>query len=152
MVANDETPLDLFLKIGLDERTARNTIANNKVTSNLTAVIHEAAVTDGCSRTIGNLLYTVATKFPANALVHRPTLLQYIVSSKIKTPAQLEAAFSFFTSTGSENFQLNDFEEACGVAGVDVSAEDVERTVNEIFEENKSTILEHRYRTNGQYS
>ncbi|KAL6311605.1 hypothetical protein AAG906_039101 [Vitis piasezkii] len=125
MVENDETPLDLFLKIGLDERTARNTIANNKVTSNLTAVIHEAAVTDGCSRTIGNLLYTVATKFPANALVHRPTLLQYIVSLKIKTPAQLEAAFSFFTSTGSENFQLNDFEEACGVD----------------FEENKSTIL-----------
>lgn len=34
---------------------------------------------------------------------------------QIKTPAQLEAAFSFFTSTGSENFQLNDFEEACGV-------------------------------------
>lgn len=147
MVENDETPLNLFLKIGLDERTARNTIANNKVTSNLTAVIHEAAVTDGCSRTIGNLLYTVATKFPANALVHRPTLLQYIVLSKIKTPAQLEAAFSFFTSTGSENFQLNDFEEACGV-GVDISAEDVERTVNDIFEENKSTILEHRYRTN----
>ncbi|CAH2042779.1 unnamed protein product [Thlaspi arvense] len=25
----------------------------------------------------------VATKFPANALVHRPTLLQYIVSSKV---------------------------------------------------------------------
>lgn len=41
MVVNDETPLDLFLKIGLDERTARNTVANNKVTSNLTAVIHE---------------------------------------------------------------------------------------------------------------
>jgi hypothetical protein len=35
------TPLELFLKIGLDERTARNTIANNKVTNNLTAVIHE---------------------------------------------------------------------------------------------------------------
>lgn len=25
----------------------------------------------------------VATKFPANALVHRPTLLQYIVTSKV---------------------------------------------------------------------
>lgn len=35
------TPLELFLNIGLDERTARNTIANNKVTTNLTAVIHE---------------------------------------------------------------------------------------------------------------
>lgn len=43
MVANDGTPLDLFLKIGLDERTARNTIANNKVTSNLTAVIQEVS-------------------------------------------------------------------------------------------------------------
>lgn len=36
-----EKCLDLFLKIGLDERTARNTIANNKVTANLTSVIHE---------------------------------------------------------------------------------------------------------------
>lgn len=36
-----EKALDLFLKIGLDERTAKNTVANNKVTANLTAVIHE---------------------------------------------------------------------------------------------------------------
>ncbi|CBI27000.3 hypothetical protein VitviT2T_000294 [Vitis vinifera] len=144
---NSEKPLDLFLKIGLDERTARNTIANNKVTANLTAVIHEAALTNGCNRTVGNLLYTVATKFPANALVHRPTLLQYIVSSKIKTPAQLEAAFSFYSSIGSENFELKEFEESCGV-GIDVPIEDIERTVNEIFEENKNVILGQRYQTN----
>lgn len=36
-----EKCLELFLLIGLDERTARNTIANNKVTANLTAVINE---------------------------------------------------------------------------------------------------------------
>ncbi|XP_034689551.1 glutamine--tRNA ligase, cytoplasmic-like [Vitis riparia] len=144
---NSEKPLDLFLKIGLDERTAKNTIANNKVTANLTAVIHEAALTNGCNRTVGNLLYTVATKFPANALVHRPTLLQYIVSSKIKTPAQLEAAFSIYSSIGSENFELKEFEESCGV-GIDVPIEDIERTVNEIFEENKNVILGQRYRTN----
>ncbi|OWM68001.1 hypothetical protein CDL15_Pgr017569 [Punica granatum] len=140
-------PLELFLKIGLDERTAKNTIANNKVTANLTAVIHEAAVADGCSKTVGNLLYTVATKFPANALVHRPTLLQYIVSSKIKTPAQLDAAFAFFSNTASEKFKLNEFEEACGV-GVEVSVQEIEGTVNDIFEEKKSSILEQRYRTN----
>ncbi|OAY47278.1 glutamine--tRNA ligase, cytoplasmic [Manihot esculenta] len=144
---SSDTPSEQFLKIGLDERTARNTIANNKVTNNLTAVIHEAGVTDGCSRTIGNLLYTVATKYPANALIHRPTLLGYIVSSKVKTPAQLEAAFSFLSKTASENFELNEFEEACGV-GVEVSVEDIERTVNEIFEQNKESILELRYRTN----
>ncbi|BBG94480.1 glutamine-tRNA ligase, putative / glutaminyl-tRNA synthetase, putative / GlnRS, putative [Prunus dulcis] len=145
--SDKEKNLELFLKVGLDERTAKNTIANNKVTANLTAVIHEAAVTDGCSRTVGNLLYTVATKHPANALLHRPTLVQYIVSSKIKTPAQLEAAFSFFATTGPENFKLSEFEEACGV-GVEVSVEEIKQTVNEVFEENKTAILEQRYRTN----
>uniref|UniRef100_A0A7N2KQ81 glutamine--tRNA ligase n=1 Tax=Quercus lobata TaxID=97700 RepID=A0A7N2KQ81_QUELO len=145
--SDKEQCLDLFLKIGLDERTAKNTIANNKVTANLTAVIHEAGVTDGCSRTVGNLIYTVATKYPANALVHRPTLLQYVVSSKIKTTAQLDAALSFFGTTASEDFKLNEFEEACGV-GVEVSVEEIEQAVNEVFEENKNVILEQRYRTN----
>ncbi|WMV28233.1 hypothetical protein MTR67_021618 [Solanum verrucosum] len=147
MVKEDSNVLDLFLKIGLDEKTAKNTLANNKVTTNLTAVIHEAAVTDGCDRAVGNLLYTVATKFPANALNHRPTLLQYIVSTKIKTPAQLEAAFSFLASTASENLKAHDFEEACGV-GVEVSKEDIERAVSEVFEEKKTNILEQRYRIN----
>ncbi|XP_062090020.1 glutamine--tRNA ligase isoform X2 [Humulus lupulus] len=139
--------LDLFLRIQLDERTAKNTLANAKVTSSLITVIHEADVTGGCDRTIGNLLYTVSTKYPANALVHRPAFLKYVVSSKIKTPAQLEAAFSFLTNVGSESFKLEDFEEACGV-GVEVSAEEIERTVNEVFEESKGAILEQRYRTN----
>ncbi|CAI0454610.1 unnamed protein product [Linum tenue] len=139
--------LELFLKIGLDERTAKNTVANNKVTNNLTAVIHEAGVIEGCNRTVGNLLYTVATKYPANALAHRPVLLEYVVSSKIKTPAQLEAAFSFLSNTASESLHLKDFEEACGV-GIEVSVEDIEKTVSEIFELNKESILAMRYRTN----
>ncbi|RAL47255.1 hypothetical protein DM860_013220 [Cuscuta australis] len=142
-----ESPLELFLKIGLDERTAKNTVANNKVTANLTAVIHEAAVTDGCDRSTGNLLYTVATKFPANALVHRPTLLKYIVSCKIKTSAQLDAAFTFLMANASGSLKVNEFEEACGV-GVEVSTEEIELIVHDIFEENKAKILEQRYRTN----
>ncbi|KAL7132478.1 hypothetical protein ABFS83_12G076300 [Erythranthe nasuta] len=141
------SPADLFLKIGLDENTAKNTVANNKVTANLTAVIHEAGVADGCDRTVGNLLYTVATKFPANALVHRPTLLKYIIASKIKTPAQLEAAFSFLSTTASDNLNVDDFEAACGI-GVEISLEDIKKVVNEIFEESKAVILEQRYRTN----
>ncbi|XP_027366589.1 glutamine--tRNA ligase isoform X1 [Abrus precatorius] len=145
--SDKEKYVDLFLKIGLDERTARNTVANNKVTSNLTSVINEAGVTDGCSRTIGILLYTVATKYPGNALPHRPTLLQYIVSSKVKTMSQLDAAFYFLGSTGLEKLDLNKFEEACGV-GIEVTMEDIERTVNEVIEGNMATILELRYRMN----
>ncbi|XP_058087435.1 glutamine--tRNA ligase isoform X1 [Magnolia sinica] len=150
MVVKDEESrksLDLFLKIGLDERTAQNTLANAKVTASLNAVIGEAAVANGCNKAVGNLLYTVATKFPANALIHRPTLLEYIVSSKIKNAMQLDAAFAFFTSVGPENFHLNEFEKACGV-GVDVSLEDIERAVAEVFEENKDAIMEQRYGIN----
>ncbi|KAI3943760.1 hypothetical protein MKW98_004265 [Papaver atlanticum] len=140
--------VDLFLRIGLDAKTANNTVANNKVTANLTAVIKEAAVTgDGCSKAVGNLLYTVATKFPANALVHRPTLLEFIVSNKIKSPAQLEAAHAYLGRLGSENLQLNEFEEACGV-GVEVSLEEIEYTVSMVFEEKRDAILEMRYRVN----
>lgn len=46
--------LDLFLKIGLDERTAKNTIANNKVTANLTAVIHEVRM-HFCATVLGKV-------------------------------------------------------------------------------------------------
>lgn len=35
--------LELFLKIGLDERTAKNTIVNSKVTNNLNTVIREVS-------------------------------------------------------------------------------------------------------------
>jgi len=42
--SDKEKCLDLFLKIGLDERTAKNTVANNKVTANLTAVIYEVSL------------------------------------------------------------------------------------------------------------
>lgn len=48
-------------------------------------------------------------KFKCNDVSHAIDHMQ------IKTPAQLEAAFSFFATTGSENFKLNEFEEACGV-------------------------------------
>ncbi|CAM8973766.1 unnamed protein product [Rhodiola kirilowii] len=139
--------LELFLKIGLDERTAKNTVANNKVTSCLLESIREAEVTDGCERTIGNLIYTVATKFPKNALIHRPTVLGYVVSSKIQTAAQLDAALEHLATTDPDEFDLAVFEQACGV-GVVVSAEEIESAVNEIFEARKNEILEKRYRIN----
>ncbi|PRQ55436.1 putative glutamine--tRNA ligase [Rosa chinensis] len=52
-----------------------------------------------------------------------------------------------FANTGTENFKTSEFEEACGV-GFEVSEEEIEQSVNEAFEENKSAILEQRYKTN----
>lgn len=42
--SDKEKNLELFLSIGLDERTAKNTVANSKVTANLIAVIHEVRI------------------------------------------------------------------------------------------------------------
>ncbi|XP_015941956.1 glutamine--tRNA ligase [Arachis duranensis] len=145
--ADKEKCFELFKDIGLDEGTARNTVANKKVTTNLITVIDEAGVTGGCDRTVGNLLYTVATKYPGNALPNRPTLLQYIVTSKVKTAAQLDAALAFLAAIGPDNLDLKKFEEACGV-GIEVSTEDIQNAVNEVFKENKEKILELRYRIN----
>ncbi|XP_019085766.1 PREDICTED: glutamine--tRNA ligase, cytoplasmic-like isoform X1 [Camelina sativa] len=149
MVHKDDNPLELFRKISLDERTVKNTIGNSsKITSDLIAVIHQAGVSGGCDRTIGYLLHTVATTYYGKALVHRPTLLNYIASSKIKTRAQLDAAYSFLDN---KDFNLTEFEEACGV-GVEVSLADIEEIVEHIFQQNLTTILALRYRTNvGEY-
>ncbi|XP_078177532.1 glutamine-tRNA ligase, putative / glutaminyl-tRNA synthetase, putative / GlnRS [Carex rostrata] len=139
-------PLEQFLAIGLDKRTAQNAVANKKVTSNLLAVIKEAGV-EMCDKAIGNLLYTVATKYPANALVHRPMLVQYVVSTKIRSSAQLDAALSFLTNAGPEPFDLDKFEQACGI-GVEVSLEEIQASVKAIVDENMDAILEQRYHIN----
>ncbi|CAN6340850.1 unnamed protein product [Urochloa humidicola] len=138
--------LESFLAIGLDQRTAENALANRKVTANLTAVIAEAGVT-GCDKSVGNLLYTVATKYPANALVHRPDLIKYILSEKIKNSAQLDAALSFLSSLGPDSLDPVKFEEACGV-GVVVSFEEIQSTVTDVLNENMEAIVEQRYRIN----
>ncbi|GJN05583.1 hypothetical protein PR202_ga23225 [Eleusine coracana subsp. coracana] len=123
-------PLETLLALGLDQRTAENALVNNKVTANLAAVIAE-----------------VATKYPNNALVHRPVLISYIVSTKIKNPAQLDAALSFLTNIGPDSLDVEKFEEACGV-GVVVSIEEIKSTVAEVLKENMEAIMEQRYRIN----
>eukprot|EP00249_Psilotum_nudum_P014475 c24843_g1_i1 orf=156-2546(+) len=145
--AKEKAAVELFQKIGLDERTAQSAVANARVTGNLWDVIHEAGVQDGCNKSVGNLLYMVATKFPANALKHRPWFLQYVTSNKIKSSTQIEAAISFFSSVGTDSFSTKDFEQQCGV-GVDVSNEDIKATVVDIVKEFQDAIIAQRYRFN----
>uniref|UniRef100_A0A8R7VBF1 glutamine--tRNA ligase n=1 Tax=Triticum urartu TaxID=4572 RepID=A0A8R7VBF1_TRIUA len=138
--------LEKLLALGLDQRTTENALVNSKVTANLGAVIAEAGITC-CDKSVGNLLYAVATKYPNNALVHRPALIDYIVSMKIKNPAQLDAALSFLTNVGPDPLDTGKFEEACGV-GVVVSIEEIHSTVTKVLHENMEAILEQRYHIN----
>ncbi|PUZ58400.1 hypothetical protein GQ55_5G507100 [Panicum hallii var. hallii] len=139
-------PLEALLALGLDQRTAENALVNSKVTANLAAVIAEAGIKE-CDKSVGNLLYAVATKYPANALVHRPVLIKYVLSTKIKNPAQLDAALSFLSNIGPDSLDIKKFEEACGV-GVVVSIEEIKSTVTDVLEENMEAIKEQRYHIN----
>ncbi|WZZ66122.1 hypothetical protein YC2023_077492 [Brassica napus] len=141
MAPNDDESVKLFLSISLDEKIATTTINNPKVTANLTAVIHEVSF-----------------------LVSPPPSPVSSLSSSFFSPcyySQLDAAVSFFDNHAPEDFKLNEFEEACGVGKsgwmrsslsfwnrVEVSAEDIEKVADEVFEENKKTIVEQSYRTN----
>ncbi|XP_039133291.1 glutamine--tRNA ligase [Dioscorea cayenensis subsp. rotundata] len=145
---NGPPPRDLFIAISLDQKMVENTFANNKVTSNLTTVIKQAGVTNGWSKDVGNLLYRVATEYSSSAAsTHRPILLEYVVSSKIKKVTQLDGAFSLLVKVGVSSFDLKEFEEAYGV-GVDVSVEEIESTVNVVLDGNMNAILEQLHSIN----
>ncbi|KAG0604844.1 hypothetical protein M758_9G012600 [Ceratodon purpureus] len=143
----DPAALALFTSIGLDAKTAANAVANPKVTTNLTNVVHEAKVAHGCDKSVGNLLYTVATKFPANALPHRPVLCTYISRGQIKSIPQVEAALGFFALVGPESYDVAEFETKCGV-GVEVSPAEISSAVSSVININKDLLLEERYRVN----
>eukprot|EP00271_Cylindrocystis_brebissonii_P006049 TRINITY_DN18593_c0_g1_i1.p1 TRINITY_DN18593_c0_g1~~TRINITY_DN18593_c0_g1_i1.p1 ORF type:complete len:827 (+),score=177.56 TRINITY_DN18593_c0_g1_i1:274-2754(+) len=145
--ARSKAALELFLRCGLEERTAQNAVANAKVTNTFSDVIHEAQLEGGCDRAVGNLLYTVATKFPANALKHRPTFLSYITSSKIKSMPQLELGLAYLATVGDEPLKLEELEEKCGV-GIEVTEADIKAAVTQVVEAEKARLLAERYRVN----
>lgn len=60
-----------FSAIGLAEAESKNAAKNAKFRATLTEVIAEAGLNSGCDKSIGLLVYAVATKFPPNALAHR---------------------------------------------------------------------------------
>eukprot|EP00898_Chlorokybus_atmophyticus_P007746 jgi/Chlat1/7973/Chrsp69S07406 len=137
----------LVKKLGLDARTAQNALANAKVKQAIYQVIEEAGSDSDYPKSTGNLLYSVATKFPPNALPHRPTLCRYIATERVKSVPQLDAALAFLAALGAEALDEKVFEQAAGV-GVVVSREDIAAAVTNVLDKHKARVLEERYRTN----
>ncbi|GAQ83924.1 putative glutaminyl-tRNA synthetase [Klebsormidium nitens] len=144
---DNEGIVALFLRIGIEEKTAKTTVANTKVTNNLIAVIDEAGLSAGCDRVTGNHLYTTATKFPANALGHRKHFLEYIADGRIKSIPQVEAAFEYLATVGRDELNVAEFEEKAGV-GVEVTPEQIKAAVAEVLAADKERLLVERYKAN----
>ena len=121
---------------------------NAKLCGTLLDVIHEANLEEsGCDRSVGALLYLMATKYPANALVHRKMLTDLVVSGKVKSNPQIEGAFALLSKVGSEPLDQSSLEEASGV-GVEINKQDIKGAVAAVIKANESKLLEERYHCN----
>ncbi|KAI8472695.1 MAG: tRNA synthetases class I, catalytic domain-containing protein [Monoraphidium minutum] len=137
----------VFLAIGLDEKVVEQSLRNPKFTQALLDTAREAGAEGGCPKAKGNLIYTVASKHPANALVHRPLLLGYVMGKQIKSNAQLDGAFELLKKVGPGDVGRPALEEAAGV-GVVVSPEQVAAAVAAALEAAKERLMEERYHMN----
>lgn len=70
----EDSTKTLFLAIGLDAKVVDSTLKNKKVTQRLKEVVELAGITQA-SKTVGNLLYGVATKMPETTFIHTKYLI-----------------------------------------------------------------------------
>lgn len=121
---------------------------NAKLVKTLLLVLEEANVlAEGCDKAQGALLYSVATKYPANALKHRKVLVDMIMEGKVKSNAQVEGGFKYLSTVGGEELQVEKLEEAAGV-GVEISPEEIAKKVEEVILRHEDKLKEERYHMN----
>lgn len=146
----DETLVKRLVAIGLEEKVAKNTVANKKLAATMQLLLEEAGITDGAEKIIGLAIYQLATGLNHTDPIvaeNRKTLVTYIKSKKIITTAQLDALIKYMKKT--MKFDAKELEEACGV-GVVVTHADIVRVVSETIAANKDALMKQRYRLAGQ--
>lgn len=147
MSENDDL-IKQFISLGMTEQKAKETLKNSNVTNNLKLILKEFAgqsLQDG----VGMLLYHLATKIKPQIIHHLKLLVNYITSKKLDTSVRIDVALEFLLSHGPQkpNVDTNELDKICGV-GIVVSPEEIDRTVEGLITNNKSEILEQRYRFN----
>jgi len=110
-------------------------------------VIEEAGATAGCEKSKGVLLYTIANKFPGQAIAHRPMLVRYVMDGRIDMGPKLDAALAFLKKTGSHELDTAAFEDAAGV-GVAVTEADIRAAVAGAVDSIRTELVEKRYLIN----
>ena len=78
----EDSAKELFLAIGLDPKVVESTLKNKKVTQRLKEVIELAGIKEA-NKTVGNLLYGVATKMPETTFIHTKFFIDQVLGDKI---------------------------------------------------------------------
>ena len=138
----------VFTSLGLDDKVVEQSLRNLKFTQALLDAAREAGAAEGgCPKAKGNLIYTVASKHPANALAHRPLLLGYVMDGRVRSNAQLDGAFEYLKGLGAGAPDAAALEAAAGV-GVEVTPDQIAAAVDEAVAANRERLLEERYHLN----
>jgi glutaminyl-tRNA synthetase len=147
---SSEELFEVFKGISIEEKTAERTSKKPKLAASLLAVITEAGLREktsaasSCDKKRGNLLYTVAMKFPLNALSRRPLVVRSVMENELRSNAQLEGTFEYFSTLGEDaqdEVDLNAYRQAGGI-GVEVTDADIAAAFAELLETDLGRKLE----------
>lgn len=142
--------MEKFLKLGLTEAKAKETVKNKSLSKNLSELVDLAAGSDiGGQR--GILLYHVASRAKPQMWSLVPIVVAYIVKDAIDTEQRLTAALEFLlklpAGTDVKTVSISELETAAGI-GVVVTPEQVESAVEEALAGVKVEVVASRYRFN----
>ena len=142
--------VEKFLRLGLSEAKAKETLKNKSLTTNLSELMDMAGSAEVGGQ-VGTLLYHVASRTKPQVWGLVPLLVTYIVEGKVDTEQRLTAALDFLLKMKPgavvADVVREDLEEAAGV-GVVVTAEQVEAAVEEALGSVREEVVQARYRYN----
>ena len=139
---------DLFIQVvGLSAQKADETIKNAYLSQRLIEVINLARSHEGFTPggDTGKLLYSLASN-PKSTPEQQVLLAQYVVSGKLPTVAQLEAAAEFLRQ--HKDYTQGEFEAYAGI-GVEVTPEQLSAAVSEILGADQEKIREAGWENKG---
>lgn len=144
----DPQLISLFEKIGLNNTKAKEAAGNINLSKQLKEIIEDSGINvdEGIDRSVGLLFYTMASKYPANAVKHRKLVIEYIIKKEIGT-LNLQACLDYVKLHALDDIVLDDFKSTCGV-GVVITNEQIKDAVTDYFTKHNSEILSKRYAYN----
>lgn len=137
--------VELFVKAGLTEQKAKETLKNKTLSAAFTEAIKVASSFVEVDKSIGNLLYQIASK--VKDVSHLNVLSEYIAKKDLKNEIQLTCAISYLKANPKLPLDTASFNKECGV-GVEVSPEEIESVIEKIIKKNEDELLKKRYQFN----
>lgn len=142
MVSDD---MNLFLNAGFTEQKVNETLKNKTLSAALSKAIQAASSVATVDKSIGNLLYQIASKVKDAS--HVKVLSEYIAKKELKNDIQISCAIAYMKANPELPVNTEAFAKECGV-GVNVSPEEIESEIEKIVLRSKDELVKKRYQFN----